>query len=141
MSSLRRGGSGGQALVETAIVIPVMLLLMLGFLAVLIRIEAQVELETATSLAAAAAVAAPADSGASRTNAEATWRGTLHQYSYLQPGDLSAGCGAYSAGTDVVCTGTARLDYGRTPMGIVLPWGVFEIRASATAHGSPYRSR
>src|SRR5207253_10764079 len=87
--------SRGQALLETAIVLPVMVVLMLGFLAILIRIEAQVELETATSLAAAAAVAAPANSPQSAVDAADTWRGTLHQYVYLRPGTLSPSCGPY----------------------------------------------
>ncbi|MBO0687699.1 MAG: pilus assembly protein [Candidatus Dormibacteraeota bacterium] len=130
----------GQALMETAIVLPVMVILMLGFLAILIRIEAQVELETATSLAAAAAVAAPANSSQSRGDALDTWQGTLHQYAYLRPGTLSAGCGPYQPGQTVVCRGTATLDYGQTPMGLIVPGAPIEISASAAARGSPYRS-
>ena len=78
----------GQALLETAITIPLMLVLLLGFLAVLVRIEAQVELDAATSLAAAAAVNAPAGSALSADYARQTWAGTLRQYAYLRPDAL-----------------------------------------------------
>ncbi len=134
-----RPGSRGQALVETAITIPLMVLLLLGFLAVLIRIEAQVELDAATGLAAASAVSAPAGSPLSATYAEESWHGTLHQYPYLEPGRLQ-GCGAYQPDQPVTCEGTATLDYGRTPMGMVVPLPI-QLRSTATAWSSPYRSR
>jgi hypothetical protein len=132
-------GQRGQALLETAITIPLMLLFLLGFLAVLIRVEAQVELEAATSLAAAAAVSAPAGSPLSAEFASKTWRGTLRQYSYLEPGVLT-GCGAYQPGDAVVCQGTATLDYRQTPMGLVVPIPI-RIESVATSRSSPYRSR
>jgi hypothetical protein len=132
-------GQRGQALLETAITIPLMVLFLLGFLAVLIRVEAQVELEAATSLAAAAAVSAPAGSPLSAEFANQTWRGTLRQYPYLEPGRLT-GCGAYQPGDTVVCRGTATLDYRQTPMGLVVPIPI-RIESVATSRSSPYRSR
>jgi hypothetical protein len=129
----------GQALVESAITIPIMLLFMLGFLAVLVRIEAQVEVDAATSLAAAAAVSAPASSPLSVDYARRTWTGTMRQYRYLQPGRLQ-GCGAYQPDQPVTCRGTATLDYRQTPMGLVVPFPV-EVRSDATARSSRYRSR
>ena len=144
MSRLRHGQphrdrQGGQALLETAITIPVMLVFLLGFLALLVRIEAQVELDAATSLAAAAAVSAPAGSPLSADYARRTWTGTLRQYRYLLPGRLE-GCGAYQPGQAVSCHGSALLDYGQTPMGLLVPSPV-EIRSEATARSSRYRSR
>jgi Flp pilus assembly protein TadG len=129
----------GQALVETAITIPVMLVLLLGYLAVLIRVEAQVELDAATSLAAAAAVSAPAGSDLSAGYARQTWTGTLHQYRYLRSQRLD-GCTAYQPDQAVSCRGTATLEYGETPMGLVVPFPV-QIDATATAQSSRYRSR
>lgn len=129
----------GQALLETAITVPLMLLLLLGFLAVLVRVEAQIELDTATSLAAAAAVSAPVGSPLSAEYARRTWAGTLRQYDYLEPGRLE-GCGAYEADRSVMCRGTATLDYRRTPMGLVVPLPI-GIEAAATAQSSRYRSR
>jgi len=130
---------GGQALLETAITVPLMLLLLLGFLAVLVRIEAQLELDAATSLAAAAAANAPAGSPLSAEYARQTWAGTLRQYRYLRPGALE-GCGAYLPGQVVTCAGSATLDYRETPMGLVVPLPM-QIRSEATARSSLYRSR
>ena len=133
------GRQRGQALVESAITIPLMLLLMLGFLAVLVRIEAQVEVDAATSLAAAAAVSAPAGSSLSADYARRTWSGTMRQYRYLLPGRLE-GCGAYQPDQPVTCRGSATLDYRQTPMGLLVPYPI-EVRSDATARGSRYRSR
>jgi hypothetical protein len=129
----------GQALLESAITIPLMLLLLLGFLAVLVRVEAQLELDAATSLAAAAAITAPAGSELSAEYARRTWTGTLRQYSYLHPGTLE-GCGAYEPGQPVTCRGTATLDYRQTPMGLIVPVPI-TIESAATARSSAYRSR
>lgn len=131
----------GQALLETAIVLPVMVTLLLGFLAILIRVEAQVELDAATSLAAAAAVSAPVgDYALSTRYAQATWVGTLHHYGYLSPGSLQ-GCGGYgAAGEQVTCRGTATLRYSSTPMGLVIPVDL-EISSQAQARSSEFRSR
>jgi uncharacterized membrane protein len=136
MSASRQSG---QALLESAITIPLMLLLLLGFLAVLVRVEAQLELDAATSLAAAAAITAPAGSSLSAEYARQTWTGTLRQYRYLRPGVLE-GCAAYQPGQAVTCSGTATLDYRETPMGLVVPVPL-SIRSAATARSSAYRSR
>jgi hypothetical protein len=139
MTTQTRPHQSAQALIETALVIPIMFALMLGFLAVLVRVEAQVELETATSLAAAAAVSAPAnDDYHSRQFATQTYTGTLRSYPYLEPGPLT-GCGGYAPGQTVHCQGRATLRYSRTPMALVVPFDI-PIEVSADAQGSPYRS-
>lgn len=129
----------GQALLETAITLPLMLLFLLGFLAVLVRVEAQVELDTATSLAAAASVTAPVGSPLSVDYATRTWRGTLHQYTYLTPSRLD-GCGTYQLDQTVTCHGLATLDYRQTPMALVVPF-TLTLDSHATARSSKYRSR
>lgn len=138
-----RRDSGGQALIETAITIPVLLVLMLSFLLVMVVAQAYVDLDTATSLAAASAVTAPAGSEtSSRDFALKTYDGTLRRSSYLEPGRLD-GCGAYTAGQTVGCTGHATLLLSRTPMAILQPFNTdwrISIQAGATGYSSPYRS-
>ncbi|MDQ6900391.1 MAG: pilus assembly protein [Candidatus Dormibacteraeota bacterium] len=133
----------GQALVETAIVLPLLFLLFLGFLLVMVTAQAYVDVDTATSLAAASAVTAPAnDNAKSREFALQTYNGTLHQSTYLQPQAL-AGCGGYSAGGSVTCTGKATLYLSRTPMAVLAFWNphwTITIQATSTAYSSPYRS-
>ena len=53
----RRGGA--QAIVETALVIPVMLFLITGFIGLMIQVELQQELDSATKLAAESTFQAP----------------------------------------------------------------------------------
>src|SRR5205085_3614755 len=102
-----RAGHRGQALIETAITIPVLITMMLSFLLVMVVAQAYVDLDTATGLAAASAVSAPAGNDVlSNQFAMATYNGTLRRSGYLQPGQL-AGCGGYTAGASVTCTGHA----------------------------------
>jgi hypothetical protein len=137
------GRAAGQALIETAITVPVILFLLLGFLLVMVVSQAVVDLDTATSLAAASAVSAPAGNAAlSREFATKTYDGTLRRSGYLEPGGLD-GCGGYVAGGSVACTGHATLFLSRTPMAILQPlnrnWTV-ELQVTSTAYSSPYRS-
>jgi hypothetical protein len=140
---MTRRATAGQALIETAITIPVLLVLMLSFLLVMVVAQAYVDLDTATGLAAAAAVSAPAgDEKQSRDFANRTYNGTLRRSGYLEPGALQ-GCGAYTAGATVTCTGSATLFLSRTPMAILEPLNPnfrLDIQATATGYSSPYRS-
>ncbi|HSP64763.1 MAG TPA: hypothetical protein VLO10_01100 [Candidatus Deferrimicrobium sp.] len=55
----RRRGADAQAVIETAIVIPILLALVSVFLAVMVQVEAQQEMEAATKLAAESFFQAP----------------------------------------------------------------------------------
>jgi Flp pilus assembly protein TadG len=133
----------GQALIETAITVPVLFVLLLGFLLVMVVSQAYVDLDTATSLAAASAVTAPAnDQADSESFALKTYDGTLVRSGYLEPGTLE-NCGAYVAGGTVTCTGHAQLFLSRTPMAVLQPFNpnwTLDLQATATAYSSPYRS-
>ncbi|HEY4025645.1 MAG TPA: hypothetical protein VGO86_04360 [Candidatus Dormibacteraeota bacterium] len=140
---MTRRAMSGQALIETAITIPVLLILMLGFLLVMVVAQAYVDVDTATSLAAAAAVSAPAGNDTlSHDYANRTYDGTLRRSGYLEPGSLQ-GCGGYTAGATVTCTGSATLFLSRTPMAILQPFNPnfrLDIQTTATGFSSPYRS-
>ncbi len=56
-----RRGSGAQAIIETAIVIPVLLVLISVFLAVMVQVEVQQQMDAATKLAAESFFQAPRD--------------------------------------------------------------------------------
>jgi len=136
-------GSGGQALIETAITVPVLFTLLLCFLLAMVVAQAYVDLDTATGLAAASAVAAPAnDEALSRDYAVRTYQGTLRPSGFLVPGALD-GCDGYAAGATVTCTGHATLLLSNTPMAILQPltsnWSI-PMTATATAYSSQFRS-
>ncbi len=127
----------GQAVVETAYVIPALLLTMFAFVASLLAATASMELTAATQMAAVAAAASPAGPQA-RANAEASWRGTLHSHPYLVPVELG-GCEVGEAGAAVTCTGSARLSLRGSPLRLILPVDI-PLGARAVAYTSPYRS-
>jgi hypothetical protein len=136
-------GRKGQALIETAITLPAIFSLLLGYLAVLIRIEAQVELDTATSLAAATCATAPSGSPQCGVWAQATFQDTLKQYSYISGPDGKSAptlTGCQVGGEVIHCDARAQLNYQRTPMAYVVFFPV-PLSAQADAYGSPYRSQ
>ena len=59
MTRRHRGGAAAQAIIETAIVIPILLALVAVFLAVMVQEEAQQEMDAATKLAAESFFQAP----------------------------------------------------------------------------------
>ncbi len=59
MSRPRREGAAAQAIIETAIVIPLLLALISVFLAIMVQVEAQQQMEAATKLAAESFFQAP----------------------------------------------------------------------------------
>jgi hypothetical protein len=138
----------GQAVLETALTLPLLLLLTLGFLAMLVFIEGNVELSAATSLAAASAASAPPDPNISRDYAQVTFDGTMHGYTYLGRQYLEAGsCSRHAAPNPgrrqdyvVSCTGHATLLLRNSPMA-ALGFADVALTATATAYAPRYRSR
>jgi Flp pilus assembly protein TadG len=131
-----------QALIETAITLPVMIALFLGFLAVGVAVQGVVDLNTAVYLAAASAVTAPANHPETgQQYASETYQYTVSRFGYLNAGGITC-AGDYQPhpppaqpGT-VTCTASASVQLASTFA--VVP--DLPISATATATFPPYRS-
>ena len=138
----------GQALIEAAVTIPILVVLFLGFLAAGLTAQALVDLNTSVFLAAASAVTAPAvttppgTSAVGQQYAAATYRGSMSHVPELTNSGVSCSGSwdpASPTGYEVTCRATETLLLRQTPLGIVVPFNPI-LKATATAHGSPYRS-
>jgi hypothetical protein len=134
-----RPAQGGQALVEAALTIPILLVLLLGFYTAGLAVQGFVDLGTAVSLAAASAASAPADDPATATAyASQTFDHTVQHFPLLRAPSLSCP-GDFRPGAAVTCTGSALLSLSDTPLGLVS--GDIRITRTAVAQSSPYRAR
>ena len=138
-----RAKSRGQALIETAITLPLLLLMAFVVLTVMAYATAKVKLNAATSLAAAAAAQAPIDPnpGANNTSrrwAEQSFDGTLSGYAFLRVDGLDSAdpftCRRTNTAQTVIrCKGRASLELGGTPLGVLLSEVNMEATSEATA--------
>jgi len=97
----RRSGRGAQAVLETALVIPIMLLLACNFVAVMVQVAAQEEMDSAVSLAAQARFQASAtayDAPGTMCCPDPRCCGTPSDGTSLGTGALPTGC-RYAAET------------------------------------------
>lgn len=117
----------GQAVIETAIVIPVMLAMTLGFIALMIQVRAQSEFQTALNLAAQATLrASRGEASLSAAFARFAFHHTLdprgREAGYLRVSQEITCRGDYLDGLvsmqPVVCTASADLDFAATVIAI-----------------------
>ena len=121
-----------------AIVFPVMVAIIFGFLGLLLWVETVHDLRAATTLASTTA-ATFRDDSAEATRAEAeTFNGTLRQYSYVEVRSFQ--CTHDPVNFRVNCVGQAVLRFDRTPLAVAWP-GNPAIDASAISYFSRFRSR
>jgi len=136
----RKSRAAGQALIESAVTIPILVLLFMGFLAVGLAAQSYVDINTAVNLAAASAVTAPAgNSTVANGYATATFDATVKHVPALESRGITCG-GVYDAPAVITCNGSAVLHFSKTPLGLVAPVDP-TINASATAYGSRFRSQ
>jgi hypothetical protein len=126
----------GQAVVEMAMVLPIMLALIFGFLGLLLWVETIHELRAATALASTTAATFAEDSPAAATAEGETFFGTMRQYGYVDV--RSFGC--RRSGTRVACEASAVLRFDRTPLAVAWPANP-RMEAAAVSYASAFRGR
>ena len=124
---LRRASGNGQALVETALVMPLYLLLALLFAGATLVGQALVELRAATTVATVSAFAAPAGApGLSLADVTDSFRRSTTD-SLLTGTGISCSGAYLTSGTPagvVSCQGQASVSFSGTLIGVVWRWPV-----------------
>jgi hypothetical protein len=156
VSVTRRSGrrrartQGAQAAIEMALVLPIMIVIVVGFVGMMLELRAENEFQTAVDLAAQASLVPPrGDPVDSRADYLYAFSHTLDpsggESGYLvvtTPIDCE---GAYlqgyvpTAGPDAVtCTARADLDFTHTPVSLLWFWTV-HLSVTAAAYPPEYR--
>ena len=149
----QRHGQRAQAAIEMALVLPIMIVIVCGFVGMMLELRAENEFQTAVDLAAQASLVPPlGDQSGSQADYTYAFSHTLNpagsEGGYLTvttPIDCE---GPYLEGeidlnaqgvpAPVICTAQADLDFSRTPISIFWFWS---IRLSATADAYPPQYR
>lgn len=135
MSVRRRRGEDAQSLVETALVLPFLIMLALGFAGAILIMDATTELRAATSVATSSAFGAPY--GATQQalyDITDSFQRSAHG-SFFVPGSLRITCPAsegnqylyataYQPDTQVSCHGRATLSFSHSVIGLVWQWPI-----------------
>lgn len=122
--------SGGQAMVELAVCMPVVLVLGLGVTAVVEAVDAGAGLRAATESAVAAAARAP-DGDAARSAAQARFAAVIAGYPVRGP-SLVIAVGVFARGAPISATGTGFVDLGWVAMALVPKRLSLQVQATAT---------
>ena len=130
-------GSRGQAFVELAVCMPVILLLGLGVAAVTEVVDGSAGLQAATQAAVAAAARAP-DYGAAQAAAQRRFDAVIAAYP-VHAAAVTLDAGGFARGSTITATATAFVDLGWEAMAIV-PARV-GLTAAAASRVEPWRTR
>gem|GEM_PF-2692368 len=132
----RGSTSAGQAVVEMALVVPIMLAIIFGFLGLLLWLETAHDLRAAIALASTTAATFRDDSAAATAAESDTFYGTMRQYPYVDIQRFSCG----HADVRVSCTASAVLRFDRTPLSVAWPANP-TLTAAAVSYSSAFRTR
>ena len=149
MSARRRRGEDAQSLVETALVLPFLIVLALGFAGAILIMDATTEVRAATSVATSSAFGAPY--GATQQalfDITDSFERSVHG-SFFTPGSLRITCPpsqgnqylyatTYQPDTQVSCTGSATLSFSHSIIGLVWQWPI-TLRQDAQVAVPPFR--
>ena len=139
----RRHGEGAQAALETALVIPIMFAITIGFIGMMLQLRVECEFQSAVNLASQAAVEpALGDPGDSRADAEYAFSHTLDLHGtesgYVTVTQPLTCSGPYLdgqvSGSPVTCRAGADLDFSNTVIGVFWFWSA---HMTATAQAQP----
>ncbi|MGA8016988.1 MAG: hypothetical protein WCB85_13835 [Candidatus Dormiibacterota bacterium] len=158
----RRRREGAQAAFEMALVLPIMLVITLGFIGVMLELRAATEFQSAVDLAAQASIVPPMPASCDPPGPDcpdprslnledasyafsATLNPTGSESGYLTVTRPLSCSGPYLEGQvqpglaqPVVCSAQGEIDFSRSPIGILWFWKV-NLSATAEAVPSPYR--
>jgi Flp pilus assembly protein TadG len=148
-----RVGQRAQAAIEMALVLPVMIVIVCGFVGMMLELRAENEFQTAVDLAAQAALVPPlGDQAASQADSAYAFSHTLNpsgsESGYMTVTTPINCAGPYLQGeidlnaqgipAPVTCTAQADLDFSKTPVGIFWLWSI-QLSATADAYPPQYR--
>ena len=145
----QRRGEGAQSVVETALVLPFLIALALGFAGAILVLDASTELHAATGLATSSAFSAPyGATTAAMHNIDDTFQRSVHG-PFFVPGSLRITCPAsqgnqylyaatYQPNTVVACEGTGTVSFANSIIGLVWQWRV-HLQQDATLAVPPFR--
>jgi hypothetical protein len=119
-----------------AMVLPVMLAIIFGFLGLLIWLETAHDLGAATALASTTAATFRDDSQASAGAEQETFYGTMRQYQYVDIRSFTC----HHAGTRVTCSASAVLRFDHTPLAVAWPVSP-TLSAAAVSYSSAFRTQ
>jgi Flp pilus assembly protein TadG len=143
----RRRREGAQATLETALVMPIMFAITLGFIGMMLQLRAECEFQSAVNLASQAAVQpALGDPDDSLSDARYAFSHTLDPYGtesgYVTVTQPLTCSGPYLEGEvsarPVVCSAGADVDFSNSVVGVVWFWTI-HLSATAQAQPPPYR--
>jgi hypothetical protein len=148
-----RRGQDAQAAIEMALVLPIMIVIVIGFVGMMLELRAENEFQTAVDLAAQAALVPPlGDQAGSTADYTYAFTHTLDpsggESGYIEVTGPITCTGPYLEGEisldsqgiaePVTCTAQADLDFSKTSIGLLWFWSV-HLSATADAYPSAYR--
>lgn len=145
MGSQVRAAQGGQSLVEFAISVPILLVIIFGFLGFMQAMQTATEVDAGATLAASAAIQFPVgDTVQSNTAAQRTFVNSTKGYGITGQRITCSGgnISPTPSLSPVICHATAKLDLGNTPLAVFWrgPLGLLTFKAVGRADQSTNRS-
>ena len=144
-----RRGEGAQSVVETALVLPFLIVLALGFAGAILVMDATTELRAATGLATSSAFSAPYGAADQALhNIADTFEHSVHG-PFFVPGSLRISCppsrgneylysSTYQPNTVVSCQSNATVSFSSSLIGLVWRWNL-ALRQDAQLAVPPFR--